>query len=239
MKASVGLGLGEFGRRLRTVLFPPVCMVCGQDGRPEIDCCTGCEADLPALLGQCARCGLETERSVALCGRCSMALPAFHSTWPGFSYQGVIERLITRFKFQGDLAAGRLLADLLARRLVALGAARPDLIVPVPLHVRRRLQRGFNQSALICRDLSMGFGRLPWADVLRRHRATARQSDLPADRRTGNVRGAFGVQRLPPGVRHVALVDDVMTTGSTLDECARVLLRAGVERVDVWVIARA
>ncbi|TVS12950.1 MAG: ComF family protein [Wenzhouxiangella sp.] len=224
---------------MRTVLFPPVCMVCGQDGRPEIDCCSGCEADLPMLAGQCARCGLEMEHDVALCGRCAMALPAFQGTWPGFSYQGVIERLITRFKFHGDLAAGRLLADLLARRLVELGAPRPDLMVPVPLHVRRRLQRGFNQSALICRDLSAWFGRLPWSDSLRRHRATAQQSDLPADQRTGNVRGAFGLDRLPPGVRHVALVDDVMTTGSTLNECARVLLQAGVERVDVWVVARA
>lgn len=80
---------------------------------------------------------------------------------------------------------------------------------------------------------------LPWVNALRRRRATRAQSDLPADRRRGNVRGAFVLHYLPPGSRHIALVDDVMTTGSTLDECARILKRAGVERVDLWVLARA
>jgi len=92
---------------------------------------------------------------------------------------------------------------------------------------------------MLCRDLGRHLKALPWAPVLRRTRPTRAQSELPADRRRGNVRGAFRLQRLPPGTRHVALVDDVMTTGSTLDECARVLKRAGVERVDVWVLARA
>lgn len=225
--------------RLRRALFPPVCLVCGQNGRPELDCCAGCEPELPSLAAQCARCGIEMASSTALCGRCAMALPAFHATWPGFAYAGVVERLVRRFKFHGDLAAGRVLADLLARRLVAMGAPRPQLMAPVPLHSGRRLRRGFNQSALICQDLSRWFGGLPWLEVLRRQRSTAVQSALPADRRGGNVRGAFALRRLPPGTRHVALVDDVMTTGSTLNECARVLLQAGVRRVDVWVVARA
>lgn len=204
-----------------------------------MDCCAGCESDLPRLSGQCQRCGLELVRSVALCGRCTTRLPAFDAAWPGFAYRGEIMRLVQRFKFQRDLAAGRIVASLLARRLAENGAPRPDLMVPVPLHYQRRLSRGFNQSDLLCRDLSHLFTGLPWADVLRRRRATRAQSDLPADRRRGNVRGAFRVRRLPPGTRHVALVDDVMTTGSTLHECARVLKRAGVGRVDVWVVARA
>lgn len=231
--------MGRWADGLRRSLFPPVCLVCGQDGRAEIDCCTGCEPELPILTAQCARCGVEMDHSVDLCGRCAMALPAFHGTWAGFAYEGVIERLVRRFKFQGDLAGGRLLADLLARRLVEQGAPRPQLMVPVPLHVRRRLRRGFNQSALISRDMSCWFGGLPWLEALRRSRSTASQSELPADRRGRNVRGAFALRWLPPATRHVALVDDVMTTGSTLHECARVLLQAGVQRVDVWVVARA
>lgn len=232
-------GLARQAGRLRRLLFPPVCLVCGQDGRAEIDCCSGCEPELPLLAAQCARCGIEMVSDVALCGRCAMALPAFHATYPGFAYQGVIERLVRRFKFHGDLAAGRLLADLLARRLVELGAPRPQLMVPVPLHRRRRLRRGFNQSAMLCQDLSRWFAGLPWLEVIQRSRATAAQSELPADRRSGNVRGAFVLRRLPAGTTHVALVDDVMTTGATLNECARVLLQAGVKRVDVWVVARA
>lgn len=220
-------------------LYPPVCLVCGLASRPDLDCCTGCESDLPGLVGQCRRCGLELVQDVALCGRCSTRLPAFDASWPAFAWRGPIERLVHRFKFQRDLAAGRVLAGLMARRLAAMAAPRPDLIVPVPLHPRRRLWRGFNQSEMLARDLGRHFGGLPWYNALRRRRATAAQSELPADRRSGNVRNAFVLHRLPPGTRHVALLDDVMTTGATLDECARVLKRAGAERVDVWVVARA
>jgi ComF family protein len=220
-------------------LYPPVCLVCGLNGRPGLDLCAGCEDDLEPLLGRCRRCGLELVRSVELCGRCTTRLPWFAAAWPGFAYRGHVERLIQRFKFHGDLAAGRVLGTLYARRLAAMAAPRPDLMVPVPLHPRRRLRRGFNQAALLARDLGVQLRGLPWTDALRRRRPTAAQSELPADRRRGNVRGAFELIRLPVGVRHIALVDDVMTTGSTLDECARVLRRAGAARVDVWVVARA
>ena len=226
-------------RSVRCWLFPPLCLVCGQAGRPELDCCGPCEAELPQVVANCRRCGLEVGHSVDLCGRCAMALPAFSATWPGFPYGGVIEGLVRRFKFHGDLAAGRLLADLLARRLTTMAAPRPDLILPVPLHPLRRLRRGFNQSALLSADLSRWFGGLPWLNGLERVRATTSQAELPAERRLGNVRGAFRVKRLPPGTRVVALVDDVMTTGATLNECARVLRAAGVARVDLWVVARA
>lgn len=225
--------------RLRRYLFPPVCLVCGGEGQARLDCCLPCEAELPVLPGRCRRCGLELARDVAVCGRCAMAMPSFAAAWPAFIYRGVIERLVQRFKFHGDLAAGRLLADLMARRLADLGAPRPDLLVPVPLHPRRSWQRGYNQAALLCRDLSRHCGGLPWLEALRRVRATAVQSELPAERRGANVRGAFELAHLPGPPRTVALVDDVMTTGATLDECARVLRSAGVERVEVWVAARA
>lgn len=220
-------------------LYPPVCLVCGLDGQPGLDLCVACENDLETLSDRCCRCGLELVRSVELCGRCTSRLPWFAATWPGFAYRGHVERLVRRFKFHGDLAAGRVLTTLYARRLAAVAAPRPDLMVPVPLHPRRRLRRGFNQAALMARDLAAQLGGLPWMEVLRRKRSTASQSELPADRRRGNVRGAFGLTHLPVGTRYVALVDDVMTTGSTLDECARVLRRAGVTRVDLWVVARA
>ncbi len=218
--------------------MPPVCVVCGMAARPGLDCCTGCQRDLPVVKASCRRCGLEMVRDAELCGRCSRRLPAFDRAWSAFAYRASVERLIQRFKFRHDLAAGRVMASLMASRLHELSVPRPDLMVPVPLHWRRRLQRGFNQSELLCADLSRHFAGLPWHTMLERRRATAAQSDLPADRRTGNVRGAFRVRPLP-GVRHIALVDDVMTTGSTLNECARVLKRDGVQRVDVWVVARA
>ena len=220
-------------------LYPPVCLVCGLAGSNGMDCCPGCRTDLPRLSGRCQRCALETARTVDLCGRCTTRLPAFDAAWSGFAYRGPVEDLVTRFKFHRDLAAGRVLARLLAGELAAQQAERPDLMVPIPLHHRRRLARGFNQAALLCQDLQRHFGGLPWASILKRKRATRTQSELPAERRRGNVRGAFELSWLPPGTGHVSLVDDVMTTGSTLNECARVLKRAGVRRVDVWVVARA
>ena len=178
-------------------------------------------------------------RSVEHCGQCARRPPAFDATFAGFCYEPPVDGLIQRFKFNRDLASGRVMARLMAEELAALGARQPDLMVPVPLNWRRLWARGFNQSERLCQDLKAHLGGLPWFPVLNRTRPTAAQSDLPASRRAGNVRGAFAVRRLPYGVVHVALVDDVMTTGSTLDECARALKAAGVRRVDVWVAARA
>lgn len=221
------------------LLLPPVCLICGQGGREGLDCCPGCESDLPCIGHLCRRCGLALPHAAELCGRCGRRPPAFDATWPAFAYDGVVETLIQRFKFRHDLAAGRVLASLSARRLAALGAPRPDCLVPVPLHWRRRLRRGFNQSDLLATDLGRCLGRIPVAPLLRRVRATPAQSALPAERRGGNVRGAFRTGMRLPRVRCAALVDDVMTTGSTLNECARALKRAGVERVEIWVVARA
>jgi ComF family protein len=228
----------RIGALLENTLLPPVCVVCGMAARPGLDCCSGCQRDLPVPKAACRRCALETVREVELCGRCIQRLPAFDRAWTGFAYRDSVERMIQRFKFSHDLASGRVLASVMAHRLQKLSVPRPDLMVPVPLHWRRRLQRGFNQSELLCADLSRHFGGLPWHGMLERRRATAAQSELPAERRSGNVRGAFRLRPLP-AVRHIALVDDVMTTGSTLNECARVLKRHGVQQVDVWVAARA
>ena len=235
---GVGQTFALLANGLERWVLPPVCAICGMAARQGLDCCAGCQRDLPVVEACCGRCGLELVRDVELCGRCSRRLPAFDRAWAAFAYRGGVERLIQRFKFRHDLAAGRVLANLMARRLDELAVPRPDLMVPVPLHWQRRLRRGFNQSEMLCGDLSHHFGGLPWHMMLERRRATAAQSDLPAERRSGNVRGAFRMRPLT-GVRHVALVDDVMTTGSTLDECARVLKRNGVQRVDVWVVARA
>lgn len=231
-------GRSPFGFVNRIVL-PPVCLICGQHGREGLDCCAGCEADLPAVAAGCRQCGLPLPEAVEHCGRCSRRPPAFEATWPGFEYSGAVEALVHRFKFRHHLAAGRVLAGLTARRLVRLGAPRPQALVPVPLHWRRRLWRGFNQSEMLARDLSRWLGAIPVADLLVRSRATPSQSALPATRRGGNVRGAFTARRRGYRIRHVALIDDVMTTGATLDACARALRQSGVDKVDVWVVARA
>lgn len=225
--------------RIGRWLLPPVCLICGQRARTGLDCCSGCEADLPVIDVQCRRCGLPLPAPAQACGRCTRRAPAFDRTWPAFVYGGPLERLIHRFKFHHDLAAGRVLAGLTARRLAMLGAHRPAALVPVPLHWRRHMRRGFNQSRMLADDLGRQLGAIPVAPLLSRRRPTPAQSGLPAASRGANVRGAFRAQRTGCRLRHVALVDDVMTTGTTLDACARALKQAGIERVDVWVVARA
>jgi len=224
---------------LARLIWPPVCVICGQASDRLEDCCSGCATELPMPRGGCRRCGVVLARDIEVCGACQSSSPCFDRTIPAFEYQRPVAHLIQRFKFSGDLAAGRVLARQAAERWLERDVARPQLMVPVPLNWRRLWKRGFNQSEILCRDLAEHLGGLPWVGALTRVRPTATQSALPADRRAGNVRGAFRLNRLPPGVRHIALVDDVMTTGSTLDECARVLKRSGVARVDAWVVARA
>jgi len=227
--------------RASQALWPPVCQVCGC-GIDAADAaavaCVPCADALPQWTGGCRRCALVLPREVEACGACVTAPPAFDSARAVFAYRAPVDRLVQRFKFHGDLAAGRVLAAGLADALRAEAGARPELLVPVPLHWTRRWQRGFNQAESLARDLGRSLG-LDWAPLLRRTRRTATQSELPAERRGGNVRGAFRAGRIPDGLGHVALIDDVMTTGSTLNECARVLKRAGIARVDVWVVARA
>ena len=170
------------------------------------------------------------------CGDCLRKPPALTHTRAVFVYGFPLDRLVPRFKFHRDLAAGRLMAGLMAGTLAS--APRPDAIVPVPLHVHRMRQRGYDQALELARPLAASLGLPLRTDLLQRVRATAPQSELDADQRQRNVARAFVVPSgaLPPP--HVTLVDDVMTTGATLQAAARTLLKAGVMRVDAWVCAR-
>jgi ComF family protein len=175
-------------------------------------------------------------RAAALCGACQRKPPPWDAAWAPFRYGWPLDRLEARYKFGRDLAGGRTLAELWRR---APAPALPLLILPVPLHRARLRQRGYNQALELARPLGRALGVPVRHDALLRSRATAAQTELDASSRRRNVRGAFvlsGGAALPP---HVALLDDVMTTGATLAECTRVLKRAGVARVDVWALARA
>lgn len=226
-------------RRIGWLSIPRVCTLCGRYTQAPLDCCPDCERTLPVIETQCDRCGLPMEVATQLCNRCLLAMPAYDQTLPGFHYSGTMRSLITRFKDRADLTTGRFLSDIYARRLSALKVARPDLLVPMPMHITRFWRRGFDHSRVLTRDLSDYFDGLPWSAALRVRKRTKKQSQLVHELRWSNVHQAFSLRRLPKGVRHVALVDDVMESGATAHEAARVLKRAGVERVDVWVIARA
>ncbi|MEA2079407.1 MAG: ComF family protein [Pseudomonadota bacterium] len=139
-------------------------------------------------------------------------------------------------KFAQDLATAHLLGELLAGKIPVDSRKRPAIVLPVPLHRKRLAERGYNQSLEIARSLPEKGYRLD-PGCCQRHKATYAQSDLPASGRKGNVRNAFSVSGPLQG-RRMLLIDDVMTTGATLNELARTLKNAGVERVEAWVIAR-
>ena len=222
---------------LALALLPPRCLLCAQAGVDGLDLCAGCRAELPWNHGGCRRCALPLGVEVDNCPRCLHAPPPFERAQVAFRYAFPLDRLLPRFKFHGDLAAGALMAKLLAWSLDP--GERPQALLPIPLHRGRLRQRGFDQALELARPLAREHGLPVLANRLRRIRRTQAQTELGAGARQRNVLGAFALAPGPPLPAHVALVDDVLTTGATAGECAQLLLAAGVERVDVWAVAVA
>ncbi|MFH1602704.1 MAG: ComF family protein [Pseudomonadota bacterium] len=152
-----------------------------------------------------------------------------------FIYTYPLDRLVRALKYGGQLALAPLFARMLHQRIG--GAAGVDLITPLPLHPARLAERGFNQAAEIAKALSRLSGIAVELDLGRRVRNTTAQTDLPLQERAANMRRAFACARDLSGLR-IAVVDDVMTTGATLDEFARALKQSGAARVENWVVAR-
>lgn len=192
---------------------------------------------MPRNATRCARCALPLEAQAPLCGRCIKHAPPWDAAWAPFRYEWPLAQLEARFKFGGDLASGRTLS--LLWKASQAPHDLPDAIVPVPLHPSRLRKRGYNQALELAKPLAQYFGVSILHDALRRTRATHAQTELTAIQRRRNVRGAFVADLDGKALKHVAVLDDVFTTGATLAECVRVLKRAGVARVDVWALARA
>lgn len=226
--------------QLLTTLLPPRCLLCGGEASRELSLCAGCLADLPQNTCCCSRCALPLEHAAAQCGVCLKHEPPFASAWAPFRYGHPLDLLEARFKFHRDLAAGRLLSTLMiesARR--QLTGPMPECLVCVPLHRERLRERGYNQALELARPLAKALGMPLLAHALIRTRSTSAQTGLDGKARRRNLHNAFAVAADAVLPTHIAILDDVMTTGTTLRECARVLGSAGVERVDVWALARA
>lgn len=223
--------------RLLQALWPPRCLVCGERGDRGRDLCRSCTGALPWLHSACPTCALPLPMPASTCGACLRRAPPLGAVHAAFLYARPLDRLLPRFKFHGDLAAGRLLSQLLAD--ACADWARPDALVPIALHRARLRQRGYDQALELARPLARRHGIVLCPQLLVRHRATAPQSvQSDADTRRRNLRDAFAVPADAALPAHVALVDDVMTTGATLHAAAKALRRAGVARVDAWVCAR-
>jgi ComF family protein len=206
----------------------------------RIDLCAACYHALEKMEDQCYCCAKPFaihSSTPRLCGKCQKNPPAFNKTYSPFIHQGAIRYLINQLKFKGAYKNSRLLGLLLANYLEK-NAELPGLIIPVPLHSNRYKQRGFNQTHEIAKTIAKELDLAIDISCCQRIKNTPHQISLTAKQRRKNIKNAFQVTKLPK-VNHIAILDDVMTTGATANELARRLKIAGVNRVDVWLCARA
>lgn len=230
--------------RSQSLFWPSTCILCGNAGAPGSDLCDNCNADLPVNAPACSVCAeplaaIDCNPSHLMCGACLMRSPRFDLALCAFRYAYPLDHLVRALKYRNSVAPARVLGEALARR-VQLERAHPlpSALIPVPLAQERFRERGYNQAIELTRWLSRRLGVRMRADCVVRQRETAEQAGLSRKDRRKNIRGAFSVVRAVDDT-HVAIVDDVITTGSTANELARVLKKSGVKRVEVWAVARA
>lgn len=218
------------------------CTLCDERCEAGHSLCGACEADLPWLGGQCSTCALPLPTTGMICGQCLKRPPAFDHVVAPWRFAFPIDSLINRFKHQSQWPLGRLLAEQLARHLQHAfdeGMPRPSALLPVPLARRRLRQRGFNQARMLADWLGAALKIAVRNDLLQRTLDTPAQQQLDAAARRRNLRQAFALpDEQPLRDQHLAIVDDVLTTGATAEALARLLKRAGAKRVDIYCLAR-
>lgn len=215
-----------------------VCMLCHNFLGSDRGICSACKTLLKSLPDTLCRCGLPTsvgERD-QLCGRCIKRPPHYSATVCAWQYDFPLDRLLNRYKHQGELAIEPLLTAIWLERIETLTFNHEALLVPIPMHWRRYWKRGFNQTARLATQLSHHTG-LPVCQALAQPHQTPMLQGLKASARRRQIRNRFEVI-CDISQRHLILIDDVMTTGSTANEAARLLMKAGAARVDIWTLCR-
>lgn len=242
------MGALRLDRGLQTLrrYLPSSCIVCGLSANRDYCLCAECEQGLPRCEKCCYRCGLArgTADEGGPCNACLLSPPGFDSCCAAFRYAAPIDKLVANFKFSARFDVGNSLARILASAFNAHygDSARPQLLLPVPLHRSRLRARGFNQAEQICRVLARYCRVSTSTALLHKTRNTEAQTAMKsAAARAVNQRGAFSLHGLQSAqsVTHIALVDDVVTTMATSDTIARLLKSQLSCRIDLWCLARA
>lgn len=226
-------------RQLLRALLPCACALCGGHGAEAV--CAGCEEAYLRPTPRCPCCGNPGAVPDAglRCGACLADAPAFDATVVGCDYAAPLDGLVLQLKFGAQLALAPWMARRLHDAIGQAGADWPDVLCPVPLGPARLQERGYNQALEVARPLARTLGRPVAPRLLQRLRETAPQTGAAPGRRHANIRGAFGLgDGADVGGRHIGVVDDVMSSGHTLNEVATVLKRAGAARVTNLVFAR-
>lgn len=232
--------LNQKAKQLFQFIFANHCVLCKDKSHSPIALCAACTTTLPWINNTCQRCALPLTGNILTqeCGQCLNQPPPFDRTLALFEYHPPIDQLINQFKFHGRLLNGHLFGALLTQKIQDAYANNtlPECIIPVPLHRKRLRERGYNQALELARPLAkklnIPINRYDCQRVLN----TTPQSQIPATERRKNLRNAFDCT--PLSAKHIAIVDDVVTTTSTIRELSHRLRSAGAERIDIWCVAR-
>ncbi|MCZ6504194.1 MAG: ComF family protein [Gammaproteobacteria bacterium] len=217
-------------------ILPGTCIICEASTHRKLDLCVKCELELPWLNNACLHCSIPLPDGNNVCGQCLFNKPPFTRCYSGFVYKYPIDRLILDFKENQKLLIGKLLATLLLKSFPE-NFTPPDLLVPIPLHKSALKKRGFNQSLEIAEVLSGNWSVPMDTRNCRRIVETTQQKSLHQKDRANNIRGAFAIEKSYQGER-IAIIDDVVTTGATVTEFARLILANGAASTEVICIAR-
>lgn len=224
--------------------LPRVCVCCGFNSDDLIlDLCIYCKKNLPWLSARCYNCGLSLniQHEAIICIKCRDQPPAFNCLYALFEYAPPLTKLINQLKFSKKLYIGALLGYLLAETIMQRWYHKkslPEIIIPVPLHEKRLRQRGYNQALEIC-SAATKILQIPIdTQLCQRVKHTEQQTRLDKTQRIYNLKNAF-IVNISKTYKHVAIVDDVVTTGSTVRALSMALREAGVEIIDVWCVCRA
>jgi ComF family protein len=221
-------------------LFPYVCIICNLRSDTNRDLCSFCKNELPWILNPCEQCGTQlTGVSLQKCGSCLKSPLPFDQTIALFHYENPIVSLITKLKFHNNLVYARVLGQLLLERIIKhyLEQRLPDCIIPIPLHSHRLKERGYNQSLELARPISKKLGVSIEYKSCQRVIATQPQTSLTAEQRKKNIHNAFQIAT-EFNTNHVAVIDDVITTSSTMTEFCNTLKKHNIAKIDVWCIAK-
>lgn len=223
--------------------LPRICVGCSfNSNNSHVDLCSFCKTNLPWLDECCYQCGAPMDKITesVVCEHCQQSPPPFNRLCALFTYQQPIIKLLGNLKFGKQLFPAQMFANLLMEAVLQYWYVKqplPELIIPVPLHPRRHRQRGYNQAFEICAPLAKSLSIPVDLDFCQRIKYTQPQTRLEKEHRISNVADAFVARN--KAYENVVILDDVITTGSTVKELSLALQNVGVKNIDVWCICRA
>jgi ComF family protein len=202
-----------------------------------MDLCSNCQRDLPYWKHGCHKCGAVLDGHEKICGNCLREIPSFDYTFAMCRYIAPIAKLILDLKFQHQLIHAKILGELMAKKLKHRSEKLPQCIIPVPLSRKRLRERGFNQALELAKPISKLLHVAIEINACERVKHTEAQAMLLAKHRHKNIKNAFVIKQ-NFNAKHVAIIDDVVTTGHTVRELSHVLRKNGVEVIEVWCCAK-